>query len=109
MLTERNNSKLGESPNDILIRCLEKKDLTEWNEWRLNNEENHISLKGASLNNAYLEGADLSQVDLNAADLKNANLTDADLSEANLAGADLSHANFCGRQTLNLPSFCKRI
>jgi uncharacterized protein YjbI with pentapeptide repeats len=109
MLTERNHSKLGESPNDILIRCMEKNDLTEWNEWRLNNGEHHISLKGASLNNAYLKGADLSQVDLNAADLKNANLTDADLSEANLAGADLSYANLIGADLWKADLRCAKL
>ncbi len=96
MFTERNKNKFGESPNEILIRCLGNDDFTEWNEWRDNNKERRISLKGASLGNVNLEGADLSQVDLKVADLKNANLKDADLSEANLAGADLSYANLIG-------------
>ena len=96
MFTERNKNKSGESPNEILIRCLGKDNFTEWNEWRDNNEQRHISLRGACLSNANLEGADLSQVDLKMADLKNVNLPGADLSEANLAGADLSHANLIG-------------
>jgi len=96
MFTERNKNKFGESPNEILIRCLEKDDFTEWNEWRDNHKNGHISLKGACLSNANLEGADLSQVDLKMADLKNVNLPGADLSEADLAGADLSHANLIG-------------
>jgi uncharacterized protein YjbI with pentapeptide repeats len=96
MFTERNKNKFGESPNEILIRCLGKDDFTEWNEWRDNNKKGHISLKGASLGNVNLEGADLSQVDLKMADLKNVNLAGADLSAANLAGADLSHANLIG-------------
>ena len=96
MFTEKDNNKFGESPKEILIRCLGKDDFTEWNEWRLNNEETHISLKGASLGNANLKGADLSKIDLEMADLKNTNLTGADLSEANLAGADLSYANLIG-------------
>jgi uncharacterized protein YjbI with pentapeptide repeats len=96
MFTERNKNKFGESPNEILIRCLGKDDFTEWNEWRDNNKKGHISLKGASLGNVNLERANLSQVDLKMADLKNVNLAGADLSEANLAGADLSHANLIG-------------
>jgi len=96
MLTERNKSKFGESPYEILNRCLGKDDFTDWDEWRDNNKMGYISLKGARLGNVNLEGADLSQVDLKAADLKNANLSGADLSEANLAGADLSHANLEG-------------
>jgi uncharacterized protein YjbI with pentapeptide repeats len=96
MFTERSQNKFGESPNEILMRCLEHDDITEWNEWRDNNKEMHISLKGARLGDANMEGADLSQVHLQLADLKNANLTDADLSEASLAGADLSYANLIG-------------
>jgi uncharacterized protein YjbI with pentapeptide repeats len=96
MLTERNKNKFRESPNEILIRCLGKNSFIEWNEWRDNNSERHISLKGASLGNVNLEDIDFSQIDLNMADLKNANLKDADLSEANLAGADLSYANLIG-------------
>ena len=96
MFTERNKNKFGESPNEILIRCLGKDNFTEWNEWRDNNYNRHISLKGANLGNVNLEGVDLSQVDLKIADLKNANLAGADLSEADLAGADLSHANLIG-------------
>ncbi|MEJ2729571.1 MAG: pentapeptide repeat-containing protein [Deltaproteobacteria bacterium] len=96
MFTERKKDPFAESPNDILIRCLGKDNFTEWNEWRDNNRERHISLKGVSLRNVNLEGADFSQVDLNAADLKHANLKDSDLSEASLAGADLSYANLMG-------------
>ena len=96
MFTEINKNKFAESPNEILIRCMAKDDFSEWNEWRDNKKQGHISLKGAYLSSANLEGADLSQVDLKMADLKNVNLAGADLSEANLAGADLSHANLIG-------------
>ena len=111
MFTERDKNKFGESPNEILIRCLEKDDLAEWNEWRDNYTDRHISLKGARLDNVNLEGADLSQVDLEMADLKNANLTNADLSEANLTGADLSYANLTGadlwKSDLKLAKLCE--
>ena len=96
MFTERNKNRFGESPNEILIRCLGKHDFTEWDEWRDNNKRGHISLKGVRLCNTSLAHADLSQVDLKMADLKNVNLSGANLSEANLAGADLSHANLSG-------------
>ena len=95
MVAERNKNKLGESPDEILIRSLRKDDLTEWDEWR-NNKWGRVSLNGARLCNANLEGADLSQVDLKMADLKNVNLAGADLSETNLAGADLRYANLFG-------------
>lgn len=96
MFSERRKTRFGESPNEILIRCLGKDDFTEWNDWRVDNENRRISLKGARLVNVNLAGADFSRIDLNAADLKNTNLAGADLSEANLTGADLSHANLFG-------------
>lgn len=96
MFMKRNKNIFAENPNKILIRCFEKHDFTEWDEWRDNNKREHISLTGARLCNASLEGANLSQVDLKMADLKNVNLAGTDLSEANLAGADLSHANLTG-------------
>ena len=101
MFAERDKNRFGENPNEILIRCLEKDDFTEWDEWRDNNKQRHISLKGASLGNVNLAGADLSQVDLKMAYLKNANLSGADLSEANLAGANLCHANLMGANLWN--------
>lgn len=96
MFAEKDKNRFGESPNEILIRCLEKGDFAEWDEWRDNNKRRPISFKGASLGNVNLAGADLSQVDLKMADLEYANLAGADLSEANLAGANLSHANLVG-------------
>jgi uncharacterized protein YjbI with pentapeptide repeats len=96
VFTERNKNKFGESPNKILIRCLEKGDFTEWNEWRDDNKMRHISLKGARLGDVDLKGADLSQVNLEMAELKNVDLAGADLSESNLTGADLSHADLIG-------------
>ncbi|MGD9080551.1 MAG: pentapeptide repeat-containing protein [Desulfobacterales bacterium] len=96
MFVERDRDRFGESPNEILIRCLEKGDLAEWDEWRDNNKRRPISLRGARLGNVNLAHADLSQVDLKMAYLEYANLAGADLSEANLAGANLSHANLVG-------------
>jgi uncharacterized protein YjbI with pentapeptide repeats len=93
MFTEINKNKSGESPNEILTRCLAKDDFSEWNEWRDNKKKGQISLKGAYLSSANLEGADLSQVDLKMADLKNVNLAGADLSHANLIGANLWKAD----------------
>jgi len=73
-------SKLDAEQYEILLRCSEKKDTTEWNEWRKQNHRKDILLEGANLKGAYLEGANL----------KAAHLEGADLSDANLKGADLS-------------------
>ncbi len=96
MFTARRKNRFRQGPNEILIRCLEKDDFTEWNDWRVDNENRLISFKGAGLSDVNLAGADFSRIDFKAADLKNTNLAGADLSEANLIGADLSHANLFG-------------
>ena len=93
MFTEKGETTFAQCPNEILVRCLQKNDFAEWNQWRDTANKGPISLKGAGLSNANLAGTDLSQVDLRMADLKNADLSGADLSGADLAGADLSHAN----------------
>ena len=46
MLTERNKNKFGESPDEILNRCLRKDDFADWNEWRDNNKIGYISFQG---------------------------------------------------------------
>ena len=96
MSIARRKIRFEESSNEILIRCLRKDDFTEWNDWRIDNENRRISLKGARLVNVNLAGADFSRIDLEAADLNHTNLSGADLSEANLTIADLSNANLCG-------------
>jgi hypothetical protein len=67
-----------------------------WNEWRRENPDEEIDLRGASLRGADLSKANLSKADLFAANLSKANLSKADLSGANLSGAVLSLANLSG-------------
>ena len=110
----------------MLKRCSEKKDMTEWNEWREEQRDEDICLEGANLSGAYLKGAYLQEAhlrnaelllahmenvhfmgaDLEGAKLRRAhlesarlwwaNLKDADLCWAHLEGADLSGANLKG-------------
>ncbi len=96
MLTEKNKNRFPENPVEILIRCLDRDDFTEWDEWRYHNEMRPISLSGSGLDKVNLKNADFSGVNLKVVVLNNVNLSGADLSEANLAGADLSHANLAG-------------
>jgi uncharacterized protein YjbI with pentapeptide repeats len=98
VFTERNKNKFGESPNKILIRCLEKGDFTEWNEWRDDNKMRHISLKGARLGDVNLKGADLSESNLTGADLSHADLIGACLWKADLKFAKLWEANLKNAQ-----------
>ncbi len=44
---------------DMLKRCSDKKDMTEWNQWRKKHEKEDALLEGAYLTEAYLKGANL--------------------------------------------------
>jgi len=111
---------------EMLKRCSEKRDMTEWNKWRERNPDEEILLEGANLSGAYLKGAylqgahlreavlllahvedinfmgaDLESVELRRAHIEGAklwwtNLKDADLCWSHLEGADLSGANLKG-------------
>ncbi len=105
--------RFSQEQYEMLKRCSEKKDITEWNEWRVNNPEKDVLLKGARLNEFYLEGALLNKglvewdnktyeftgevylenADLEYAHLENANLGLARLQNARLAGTHLENAD----------------
>jgi len=80
-----------------------KADAHAWNEWRKNNPEIRMDLRGANLHKADLSGKNLSRMNLQGALLSkarlgNADLTEADLSRVNgsravLRGANLTRAN----------------
>ena len=103
---------------DILKRCSDKRDVTEWNEWRKQNPNKDILLEQADLGGAHLERANmykahlkeatftraiLNQTSFNEAQLEGAQLFEAHLQQAelfgtNLEGADLSNADLKGAQ-----------
>jgi len=88
---------------DMLKRCSDKKDMTEWNEWRKANPEEEILLEGmdliksnlddVNLSSAHLENSKLRGSYLKHADFENAHLESADLSLAHLDCADLAEAH----------------
>jgi len=94
---------------DMLMRCSEKKDMTEWNQWRKDNLDAEILLEGANIakvrrvsaeqevhSEAYLEDANLSYAYLEGADLRSAHLHGANFFGAHLAGAKLELAHLEG-------------
>jgi len=83
--------RFSQEQYDMLLRCSQKKDVTEWNEWRKENPDENISLENADFKEAYLDGVNLSD-----ADLWNANLTDAQLEGADLGNASLNGAKLIG-------------
>jgi uncharacterized protein YjbI with pentapeptide repeats len=82
--------KLNQEQYDFLMKCSEKKDITEWNDYvRGSGYTIYLCLEKANLTGAYLKGANLRGADLRKADLGGANLWGADLHEADLRGANL--------------------
>lgn len=105
---EQKERRFSQEQYKMLKRCSEKKDMSEWNEWRKKHKKDEIWLEGALLNRTYLKGANLGtlqmidgetgekvfgEVHLNYADLGEADLEDADLQFAHLENAILTWAN----------------
>ncbi len=81
---------------ELLKKCSEKKDMTDWNNWREENPKEEIWLQGVNLRHAHLKKADLSFAHLEGADLFSAHLEKAKLFLAHLEGAQLGGANLEG-------------
>ena len=87
----------------MLIRCSEKGDSSEWNEWLVNRSDNpasDIRLQGADFAHADLHGINLAKAHLEganfyAANLSNANLSDSNLRGTNLCAATMQETNLC--------------
>lgn len=93
--------KFDQEQYERLVRCLEKMDLSQWNNWRTDHPEVEILLQGAILGrvnlcDADLRSANLQGAELGGANLQNADLRSADLQGANLEGADLQEAIIYG-------------
>lgn len=76
--------KFSQEQYDMLKRCSDAKDMTEWNNWREANPEEDV----------LLERADLSRANLEKANLQGAILWEAKLQKTTLRGAHLQRANF---------------
>ena len=92
--------QFDENQYDFLIRCSDKRDLTEWNEWREYNQQVSILLEGANFAGANLAGADLCMANLAGANLRNVNLAGADLWKANMNCTELWNANLQGAELI---------
>ncbi len=90
--------RFSQEQYDMLKRCSEKKDITEWNEWRKKHKKDEVWLEGAPLNRAYLKGANLGTLQMIDEETKakifgEVHLNNADLDEAHLENADLQFAH----------------
>jgi len=93
----QDDRKFNQEQYDLLLRCSKNRDISEWNEWREDNENVQLHLEGASLPKAHLAGANLMDAHLEGAQLtravlKNADLYGAHLDKANLYGSNLERA-----------------
>ena len=82
--------RFSQEQYNMLKRCSEKMDMTEWNEWRKKNPQQEIWLEGKHfVGEFYLKGADLHGAHLKNATFIKANMQGSDLRLAILQGADM--------------------
>ena len=89
---QRKNRRFSQEQYDMLLRCSEKKDMTEWNEWRAENPNEEVLLECAQLNQHHLKRANLIYAHLEGAMLLGAHLEGAILVGAHLKDAKLNSA-----------------
>ena len=84
--------RFSQEQYDMLKRCSDNKNMTEWNQWREENPSVKVTLQGAKLSGTNLRKANLKTANLYGAHLKGAILNFADLEHSTLLGADLRDA-----------------
>jgi len=110
--SESKNEKLKEGRRfsqeqyEMLKRCSEKKDITEWNEWRDENDYRDVELEGRDFSGWYLKEVNLAthrqygcrtaEVFLSKANFDKANLEKAQLTFSHLEGARFHEAHLEG-------------
>ena len=107
---------------EMLKHCSEKKDTTEWNQWRKEHRGKEILLEGAKFRRAFLEGANFKDAHLKESNfslahlegsffhkafLQGASLKNAHLQDAVFPGADMSGTNVIAANVNGFTSFWK--
>ena len=67
---------------ELLKECSDKKDITKWNLYRLNNPDKDINLKFMSLRNFYLLEADMRNINLQFTSLKDTKMNGSDVDNS---------------------------
>ncbi|MHC5058243.1 MAG: pentapeptide repeat-containing protein [Planctomycetota bacterium] len=109
-VAEQQECRFSQEQYDMLMRCSEKKDMTEWNEWHTkktlmsgdefmaihNIDYEPTFLDNAELQHQWLEGADFTHASLRGARLEGARLSKAKFDCADLEGAHFNSADLKG-------------
>lgn len=88
---------------EMLKRCSDKKNMTEWNDWRKSHKKEDVFLEGKDFSQWFLRSANLGVLQMTDAGgklfgevyLKGAIFEEADLKKADLQFAHLEGANLC--------------
>jgi len=86
---------------ELLKRYSDRRDMTEWNEWRKKNQRKDIYLQDAKLYEGYCQHADFSKVHFEGAHFREADCAEADFTDAHCERADFKgthcrETNFTG-------------
>ena len=90
---DKQNMTYDKKQYDLLKKCSENKDVTEWNSWRKENPKEKIILAGTDLSSFELAGVNLNSANLEGANLANANLREVHLFNTNMSKTNLKGAN----------------
>lgn len=83
-------SWLDQNQYNMLKRCSEKKDMTEWNEWRKKNPDADIQLRGAIFKGFFLEGVNFIKANVRHQENEEINYTgEVHLEKSNFEWANL--------------------
>jgi len=109
---DKKERRFSQEQYDMLKRCSKKKDTTEWNEWRGDDQDvllesgdfSNWHLKGVNLGTYRQYGCDTPEVYLGRAKFNKAHLEGAQLYFAHMEGAELHETHLEGAQ-LNFAHF----
>jgi hypothetical protein len=91
----KDQRRFSQEQYDMLKRCSDKKDMTEWNEWRKEHPDKDILLQGGDFCGWYMEGALLNRGEFKSRDGKNYNFNcEVHLSSALFRNAKLNNVVF---------------
>lgn len=95
----KNELRLSQEQYEMLKRCSDKEDMSEWNQWRKDHPDEVVSLQGTSFEGWWLQNVNfmhgsLNDVNFEEVHLEGAVFEQADLQNACFAGASMNRTRF---------------